>query len=156
MRKIAPTVYEDLTPRQRIVACVEAEARGDEMEKQRLISSCPKVKYLSNDARFSDKIEKLFSLAMAVEADLRGFALAFLIGIRVDPKNAIQLLQPFADLRAAWNSVISQMGIDPGSMKKAGPPASPILELIEDIIPKPNGAKSKKLADEMLEIISPR
>lgn len=156
MRKIAPSVYENLTPRQRIVAAVEAEARNDEDEIQRLITSCPKVKYVSTDARFSGPMEKIFGLAVAVETDLRGFALAFFVGIRVDPKNAIQSLQPFSDLRTAWNSVISEMGIDPAAMKKAGPPASPILELIEDIIPKPNKAKSKKLADEMLEIISPR
>ena len=153
MRKIAATVYDDLTPRQRIVASIEAEARHDEGEKRRLITSCPKVTYSSTDARFSETMEKLFSLAMAVEADLRGFALAFLIGVRVDPKNAIQLLQPYADLRAAWNSVISEMGIDPKSMKLAGPPQSPVFDLIADIIPKPNKKQSKVLEADMLDLI---
>ena len=36
MNNIGSSVYENLTPRQRIVACIEAEARGDEEEKRRL------------------------------------------------------------------------------------------------------------------------
>lgn len=156
MKKIAAKVYEDLTPQQRIVACIEAEARSDETERQRLISSCPKFTYVSTDVRFSETMEELLALAMAVEADLRGFALAFFVGIRSDPKTAIQQLQQFADLRAAWNSVISEMGIDPEAMKKAGPPESQVFELIEDIIPKPNKKQSKILEAEMLKIINPR
>ena len=39
MNKIASSVYENLTPRQRVIACIEAEARGDGDERQRLISS---------------------------------------------------------------------------------------------------------------------
>ena len=93
MRKIASTVYEDLTPRQRVIASVEAEARGDQDERQRLMSSCPRLNYCRTDAAYSDAMERLMRMALAVEADLRGAALSFLIAVRADPKNAHIFLQ---------------------------------------------------------------
>lgn len=156
MRKIALTVYQDLSPRQRIVACIEAEARGDEDEKRRLISSCPKVTYSSTDARFSDAMEKLFALAMAVEADLKECVIGFLIAARIDPKNSRRFLQDFADIKDSWKSTLFGMGISEESMVLAGPPSSTYFELFEDIIPKPNRANSAKLANEMLKIINPK
>ncbi|MGR3290540.1 MAG: hypothetical protein ACU0C9_05020, partial [Paracoccaceae bacterium] len=134
---------------------IEAEARSDEDEKRRLIQTCPKVTYVSTDACFSGPMEKVFGLAMAVECDLRGFALAFFVAIRLDPKNAIQILQPYADLRAAWEATLSEMGINPEAMKIAGPPTSSYFELIDDLIPDPDRKKSEELATEMKELFGP-
>ncbi len=153
MNKIASHIYKNLKPKQRIIASIEAAARGDESERIRLITSCPKKTYVQTDLEFSESMEKLMVLAMAIEADLRGYALSFFVGLRVDPKNACKFLQDYSDIRAAWNSTVSEMGINSDSMQKAGPPPSPIFELIEDLIPKPKKKKSEKLAAEMSVIL---
>jgi len=154
MKKIGLRVYESLTPRQRVIACVEAEARGDEDEKKRLITSCPKKTYSQNDIDFSEPMKILMGLAMAVEADLRESALGFFVALRMDPENALTFLQDISDIRAAWETTISAMGLDPKSMKKAGPPTSPILELIDGLVPKPVRKKSEVLAADMRKIVN--
>lgn len=156
MKQISPVVYESLSPKARVIAAIEAEARCDEAEKRRLIKTCPKKTYLQTDLEFSEPMEKLIGLAMAVESDLRDCVIGFLIAVRSDPKNSRKFLQNFANIRESWKSTVIDMGIDEKSMALAGPPTSPFFEFIEDIVPKPNRAKSKKLADEMLKIINPR
>ncbi len=153
MKKIESHIYKNLKPRQRIIAFVEAAARGDETERRRLITSCPKKNYLQNDIEYSKTMETLMGLAMAVEADLRGSALGFFVALRIDPKNAPKFLQEISDIRAAWETTVSEMGINPDSMHKAGPPPSPILEMIDGLVPAPDRKKSKELAAGMRAII---
>ena len=86
MNKIASQVYNNLKPRQRIIASIEAAARGDETERRLLITSCPKKTYVQTDLEFSESMEKLMVLAMAVEADLRGSALGYFVALRIEPK----------------------------------------------------------------------
>ena len=153
MNKIASSVYENLTPRQRIVACVEAEARCDKEEKRRLIKSCPKKTYVQTDLEFSESMEKLMVLAMAIECDLRGSALGYFAALRIEPKIAPKFLQEISDIRAAWKTTVSKIGVNPKSMKLAGPPASPILEMIDDLVPAPDRKKADELAADMRAII---
>jgi hypothetical protein len=153
MKDISLSVYRNLTPAQRLVASIEALARGDEEEKQRLVKSCPRKSYIQNDAQFADIMENLMDLAIAVEADLRECVIYFLIAIRADPKNALEFLQRYSDLRAGWNSAISRMGIDPESMRKARPPPCPVFYLIEDLVPPPDSEAAEKMAAEMEVII---
>ena len=153
MNKIASTVYKSLSARQRVIACVAAQARDDEDEYIRLIKTCPKLTYLQNDVNFSETIKKLMGLAMAVEADLRGSALGYFAALRIEPKIAPKFLQEISDVRAAWKITVSEMGIDPDSMQKASPPPSPILELIHDLIPIPDQENAKKVSGEMCKLI---
>ena len=153
MNKIASHIYKNLKPKQRIIASIEAAARGDETERRRLITSCPKKNYLQNDIEYSETMETLMGLAMAVEADLRGSALGYFVALRIESKNAANFLQDISDIRAAWETTISAMGIDPKSMKKAGPPASPILEMIDGLVPAPDRKKAEKMAADMRKII---
>ncbi|MEP1696770.1 MAG: hypothetical protein ABJJ69_09565, partial [Paracoccaceae bacterium] len=88
MKKISPLVYENLTPQQRVVAYVEALARGDEKERRRLIRTCLKEAYIQPDLRFSDSIENLLGLAMAVQCDLQECILCWFLAIQVDPKKS--------------------------------------------------------------------
>ena len=140
--------------RPQCVACVEAEARCDKEEKRRLIKSCPKKTYVQTDLEFSESMEKLMVLAMAVEADLRGSALGYFVALRIEPKIAPKFLQEISDIRAAWETTVSEMGIDPEIMKLAGPPTSPILELIDGLVPAPDRKKAEKMAADMRKIIS--
>ena len=154
MNKIASQVYINLKPRERIIASIEAAARGDETERRRLIKSCPKKTYVQTDLEFSESMENLMVLAMAIECDLRGSALGYFVALRIEPKIAANFLQEISDIRAAWKITISAMGIDPKSMQKAGPPAGPILEMIDGLVPAPDRKKAEKLAANMSKIIS--
>jgi hypothetical protein len=93
MNKITTSVYENLTPKQRVVASIEAESRGDAAERKRLIQTCPKVTYSQNDAKFSETMDQLLIAAAGIECELRGHALSFLFAMRNDPKNAHTFLQ---------------------------------------------------------------
>jgi hypothetical protein len=150
MNKIAPSVYESLTIRQRVIASIEAEARGDGDERQRLISSCPKLIYHQTDARFSEMMEKLMGLAMAVEADLRECVLKFLVIGKLMPETSGRFLQDFANIREAWKVTVRTMGIDEKSMALAGPPSSLVFEMVEALLPEPNTNRSEMLSAEML------
>ncbi|MGR3343997.1 MAG: hypothetical protein ACU0DI_12370 [Paracoccaceae bacterium] len=109
MNNISSQVYKNLKPRQRIIASIEEAARGDETERRRLITSCPKKTYTQNDIEFSEAMETLMGLAMAVEADLRECGLGFFSALRIEPKYAAKFLQEISDIRAAWETTISAM-----------------------------------------------
>ena len=93
MNKITTSVYENLTPKQRVVASIEAESRGDAAERKRLIQTCPKVTYRQTDAKFSETMDRLLAAAAGIECELRGHALSFLFAMLNDPKNAHTFLQ---------------------------------------------------------------
>lgn len=150
MNKIASSVYENLTIRQRVIACIEAEARGDGDERERLISSCPKLTYQQTDARFSGTMEKLMDLAVAVESDLRECVLKFFVIEKVEPDSSGRLLQDFANIREAWKMTVRSMGIDEKSMALAGPPSSLVFEMVEALLPEPNTSWSEMFSAEML------
>jgi hypothetical protein len=150
VNKIGSSVYENLTVRQRVIACIEAEARGDCDERQRLISYCPKFTYDQTDARFSGTMEKLMGLAMAVEADLRECVLKFLIIVKSEPETSGRLLQDFANIREAWKMTVRTMGIDEKIMALAGPPSSLVFEMVEALLPEPNINWSEMLSADML------
>ena len=153
MNKITTSVYENLTPKQRVVASIEAESRGDAAERKRLIQTCPKVTYCQNDAKFSETMDRLLTAAAGIECELRGHALSFLFAMLNDPKNAHTFLQASADIREAWRMTITNMGIDPEAMRKAGPPANPILEIIADMAPKPKKSGVGKVVTQLKELI---
>ncbi len=150
MNKIASSIYESLTLRQRVIATIEAEARDDGDERQRLISSCPKLTYHQTDARFSETMGKLMGLAMAVEADSKECVLRFFVAERVDSEISVGFLQDFANVREAWKMTLIAMGIDEESMACAGPPSNPVFELVEDLLPEPTHKEAEFLSIEML------
>ncbi|OSQ44938.1 hypothetical protein [Marivita geojedonensis] len=153
MKKISQKVYATLTPTQRVAAYVEALARGDEDEVQRLRSSCPRVEYRRIDPRFTIRLDTLFALAMATEADLKESALGFFVAMRLDPTKARDYLQQFANTRHAWQTILSTFGVDAKAMQSVGPPSSPFFEFIDPLIPKPDEEASRKLSSEMLRFL---
>ncbi|MDP2828114.1 MAG: hypothetical protein Q8O37_05865 [Sulfuricellaceae bacterium] len=56
--------YDKLTPQERLALTVEAMARGDTEESDRLLESCPKQIYRINDPEFSWRFARLISLAL--------------------------------------------------------------------------------------------
>ena len=128
--KIRGAVYEELTPRQRIVAVMDAIARDDTAEIYRLKSTCPFKSYRQRDAAFSDTIDALFGVGLAVETDLRGEALSWLACGRDKEQ-----LRKMAAFEAAWLALLADMGIT--SQASAGPPRHPVVSALLEIAPEP-------------------
>ena len=140
---IKPIVYETLTPQERVIASIEAMARGDAAERKRLMQSCPQKKYLMADAAYTDKMDVLTNLAIAVECDLRGCALNLFIFWVLDElqqekklpfwdslQNKIpDFLQEMLTIRTAWHEALEEQGINPQTMEEAfyGTTATTIL-----------------------------
>ncbi|HEX2752345.1 MAG TPA: hypothetical protein VHP34_04425, partial [Alphaproteobacteria bacterium] len=84
---IKPSIYENLTHNQRIIATVEALARGDEAEKQRLIETCPKGIYKRSESGYADRMEALEILALLVESAMCDAALNLMAHMHVESRN---------------------------------------------------------------------
>ena len=65
-------LYDQLNPRERLALVLEARARGDETEEQRLRSTCPRRVYSMPDAAFTDREDMCFARMALALADLRG------------------------------------------------------------------------------------
>ena len=135
--KIRGTVYETLSSRQRIIAALDAIARDDTAEIDRLKSTCPIKSYRQRDANFSDTIEALFRAGLAVELDLRGEALSWLACGRDKV-----VLQNMAAIEAAWLALLADMGVT--SPTAAAPPRHPLVVALLKIAPEP---ESEKMAE---------
>ena len=152
MKSVSPAVYDNMPPKLRLVACIEAIARNDEKEKALLIRSCPKFTYTQPDAQFLDNLECLMSLAMAVEADLREFLLQYYAVLRIEAELSRKCLQNFADYREGWHMTLKTLGIERETMALAGPPSSPVFALVEDLLPSPEAKSAKVISEQMLEL----
>lgn len=134
---IRGTVYETLSPRQRIIAAMDAIARDDTAEIDRLKTTCPFRTYRQRDAAFSNAIEALFGAGLAVEADLRGAALWWWAAPVPEQREA--LLQGMAAIEAAWLALMADMGIS--SPTAAAPPRHPLVECLLEIAPEPESER---------------
>ena len=128
------SVYESLSPRQRIIAAMDAIARDDTAEIDRLKSTCPVKSYRQRHAAFSDTIEALFGAGLALEAHLRGEALSWW----ADERGAA-LLQSMATIKTAWLALLADMGIT--SPTAAAPPRHPLVVALLAIAPEPEAEK---------------
>jgi len=88
--------YDRLQPEERFRLVLEASARDDERERERLVSTCPYGHYRMSDAAYMDRVDASRDMAFAVAIELgprlaqlrltgaiRG-ALPVLVGIGVD------------------------------------------------------------------------
>ncbi len=64
-------LYDRLTPEERFRLDVEAMARGDAAESERLTSTCPRRTYTMTDVGFSGRWDGAIQLTMAALMDLR-------------------------------------------------------------------------------------
>ena len=152
---LKPTLYNNLTPMQRVIATIEAEARADTQEVERLVKSCPKYAYTTQDWDYSKRMLTLMIMALAVESDIRGQALGFWIAMTVDQDDRAQMfLQNIADIQAAWHQTLNSYGIDPEAMVKAGPPQHSAFEFLSDFMPDPQLEKVHVYNEEIKEFLN--
>ena len=114
---IKPTIYENLNPRERLVAGIEALARKDEDEWNKLVDTCPKLTYQQEDLAFFGTFRRLTSEAISLELLLTQqiFTALFLLSHQ-QYTPAIRNLQGASNLLAAWNEHLEEFGITPESM----------------------------------------
>ena len=135
--KIKPVIYESLTPRQRIIAVIEAQARQDDQEIETLINTCPKKKYIWADAEYCVAMQRLLIMALSVELDMRGYALGVMACIMKNHDAMEVFLQKMADTQAAWHETLEKMGISPEIMQKAMGLENPIVTVLRQILSIP-------------------
>jgi len=116
---IKPAIYDTLTPQQRLIAAVEAIARGDEAEHEKLVDTCPKKKYEQADYRFSGMLQALITMSFQVELQMTGNLLSLIMFMgRNDEDRADIFLQKIVDTHTAWNRQVEALGIDPEIIAK--------------------------------------
>ena len=122
--KIKETIYQGLTPRQRVGAAVAALARDDNAELKRLKETCPKKQYLATDDDYAGTMTRLMTVALAVESDLRGLALDYLSAHASAAKGERleSILCEFASIEVAWRRHTEEMGIDHAELVLASGP----------------------------------
>lgn len=133
MKNIKDNVYKKLTSDQRIIASIDAMARGDNDEKLHLSKTCPKYNYTMNDHRFCGKLEALQDLTVVIENDMRGCILAFFLdGLLEETCSANdlkslaikielfpELVEDLLGIRKAWHEFLLEEGIQPEIMEFA-------------------------------------
>jgi hypothetical protein len=80
--------YPALEPHERFRAALEAAARGDDRERERLVATCPRKDYRMPDADYLDRVDGSRDLALGV-----------VIGIAPELAQA-RMLTPIAELTA--------------------------------------------------------
>jgi hypothetical protein len=84
MKRSGPLVglYGQFTPHERFLLALEADARGDETERQVLERTCPRHCYVMTDAAFTRRVEVSQWLTLAVMTDtLRMLGWLDLLGV---------------------------------------------------------------------------
>ncbi|NCC52642.1 MAG: hypothetical protein EOM20_15685 [Spartobacteria bacterium] len=153
---IKPAIYENLSPAQRIVAAIEAIARKDDSELDKLHGTCPKKHYMQEDYKYSGMLQFLMAQAVAIENGLTGHALSIILCLYVMPDcedKAEACMQRMADDLAAWSAVLENMGIDPAVMEKiTSEVRHPIVNALLEALPEPNEEAVKRCRKGMDEI----
>lgn len=145
--QIKPMIYENLTAPQRLTAVIEAFARKDEAEVDRLMDSCPKKTYRINDWSFSRGLQKLMHMTLHVECILYRKVIAVVIALMAERDEMIDpLLQSISDTQAAWNETLRSTGISPGVLQKASGFEPRFIEMLTELLPDSEPGNVAKLA----------
>ena len=145
--QIKNSIYENLTAQQRLVAVIEAFARKDKAEVDRLMDSCPKKTYRLNDWAFSRGLQKLMHMTLHVECMLYRKAMVVMMALIAEKDELIDpLLQSISDTQAAWNEALKTIGISTEVVQKANGFDPIFIEMMTELLPDPDPENVAKLA----------
>lgn len=112
-------LYDTITPKERLVLTVEAQARGDTEDSDRLMKSCPRKRYTMNDANFSMAFSRLRTFALiSLTNSYQALAKANLaIGVVVSGRDEMWALYAFhkvsqLSFQEAWKRFCDSIGLD--------------------------------------------
>lgn len=129
--KLNDAAYEAFTPAERVALVVEAMARMDVAEADRLIDTCERKRYEMPDAEYSEGFRMVHSLAMEVRVNLLQHGMSGLaaMGVIANLKNkkdreskkradaaVDRLLEVDAQIIGcwlAWEKFCHEIGVDP-------------------------------------------
>lgn len=131
MKKLNAKLFENLTSKQRFVLAWEATARGDEAELGRLQDTVPVRTYSGQDLVFRRSWDSIVSISLAVEADLRGNALNWLMAIRAqETALAEKTLKSMIIIDTWWRELLKETGLSDAAIKAANPERHPMVETL--------------------------
>ena len=135
MKQIKPLVYKSLTAKQRVIATLAAEARGDEAEIERLCDTCPQYTYRMMDGEYIHTYQTLITIGMTIECDYRGFALGFAVSKWQEHGDSFLFLSKMKTLRDAWREVLTTHSIEYDTMEQVLKPIrNPMVDFCLDAI----------------------
>lgn len=151
---IPNTIHHSLTAPERIRAAIAAMARGDGEELETLKTTCPKRSFTMNDPAYGEAMERLLVTALAVEADLRGAALDFLVAALLKEWEAGQHAVDEAHaIEAAWGALVAEKGISREDMEKVRPPHHrAVTSILGFSVEEPDGEVVGFILDRLREI----
>lgn len=119
MKRIKDNVYESLTPEQRVIAAVEAMARDDEQEIIRLKDTCPRYNYMITDPAYSETMQEIMAIAVAIQCDKRDALIITLLAHATCHDESLGIgLQKLSNIDALWTKYLDSKGIDRQTMDK--------------------------------------
>lgn len=111
--KLKDTLYDSLTPRQRIIASFEAKARGDDQEVEKLIKTCPKKTYQMTDPDYSDEMTRLTITTLMYECQIRKYMVMALANIHHGNSDKVdKIAHEIGTLHNLWSDYLSDYGVD--------------------------------------------
>lgn len=151
---IKAVIYDNLTPQQRFLATLEADARKDETEIDRLWRTCARKTYTQADATFSDRLNDFYSAALAVHADLMDKAVFYWFSRgNGNDETAQTFARRAIDIEAAWRDELAALGVEESVIDKIGPPRNCLLTHMLDAPYQPDPEDVKQQRAVIAELI---
>jgi hypothetical protein len=156
MRQVKDKIYEDLTPHERVIATLEAEARDDAAEVRRLVATCPKRTYRGTDERYAETMRAITTLSIALECELRGYALAAAVASWQKHGTRFPFLRKMLTLQAAWKQAFAAKGLDFALAEAyAAPIRDPFVAFFLDMAEKIHTISGQDARDHEAEMGTP-
>lgn len=161
MKNLPDRHYAALTGRERTVAAFAAMARDDKAELLRLKDTCPRKAYRMTDPDYSERMAALLDIALATEADLRGWAATatFFVWQGHDAAPAVACLRA---IDAALDRFAAEQGIEPAHLRAASPPRhtlvtywlrEPVVAFwVGEPVPEPDEARIERELQMLREV----
>ncbi|MBZ0145042.1 MAG: hypothetical protein K8F56_15830 [Rhodocyclaceae bacterium] len=163
------TMYEKLTPDERVSAFIDAAARRDGDEMDRLNDTCPRKTYTMEDWRYVQRKNKAFMLTTALYGDAArlGFAACFGLGLTFAEDDEMaekgekvlsNSVRRYKAKMAAFGRFCDQAGLTADALRKAiGGEDSPAMDLVisvsDEVDPvEPTEEEIRRELDPLLEV----
>lgn len=163
------TMYEKLTPDERLRAFIDAAARRDGEEMDRLNDTCPRKTYTMEDWRYVHRKNKAFMLTTALHGDAArlGFAAYFGLGLTFAEDNEMaekgekvlsNSVRRYKAKMTAFGRFCDQAGLSADALRKAiGEEGLPAMDLVisvsDEVDPvEPTEEEIRRELDPLLEV----
>jgi hypothetical protein len=110
--------YDRLGPDERFRAAMEAAARDDDQERERLVATCPRRHYVMTEAGFTDRVDAAHDMAVAA-------------ALALGPQ--LTSLRMSAAVRETLPHAVA-LGVDVGAAGDEGPTSDDVREVVAETL----------------------